>query len=160
MNIFLERWRRWRGWAWLLVLLGITWLAWRGFAAPSTAEAERDRQIEQLLQLTSSAELVVADVLRNVELSAASAEDKELFRQFATPESLRRMLVPVYRNVLTAEEVAAWLRFYETAPGRSIAGKQARLFGASKEVFLEWGSAVAVQVQNEKARRAVGGAKP
>lgn len=128
-------------------------------AAPAVDAAQEqvrlDMKIERLLRLTQSAELVVEDILRNIDLSPLPPEDKALYRQFATPESLRQALVPIYRQLLTPEEIDAWIRFYEEGAGKAIAAKQATLFRASKEVFLEWGSQIAIRAQNEKARRAV-----
>ncbi len=123
-------------------------------AAARAQQAALDLRIDRLLRLTQSAELVVEDILRNIELSPLPAEDKALYRQFATPDSLRQALVPVYRRLLTPAEIEAWIRFYEEGEGRGIAAKQPTLFRASKDVFLDWGGQIAIRAQNEKARRA------
>jgi hypothetical protein len=143
------------GWVMIATSLATTTLFATEPANPVQEQAALDVKIDRLLRLTQSAELVVEDILHNIDLSPLSAEDKALYRQFATPETLRQSLVPVYRQLLTPEEIDAWIRFYETAEGKAIAAKQATLFRASKEVFLEWGSQIAVRAQNEKARRAV-----
>jgi hypothetical protein len=118
-----------------------------------------DDQIDRLLRLTRSAEYAVEEILRNIELSPMPAEDKELYRRFATPESLRQALIPVYRQIFTPEEIAAWVRFLEDGPGKGIGAKQPALFRATKEALLEWGNRVAVSTLNEKARRAVNDGK-
>lgn len=145
-----------RGWLLGIGLLSVAGGAVLWLVPLRAAEASvADQQLERLLSLTQSAELVVEEILRSIELSGASAADQALYRRFATPASLRRALIPIYRKCLTPQEIAAWLRFYETAEGRSISAKQRDLFRASKEVFLEWGNQLAIQAQNEKARSAV-----
>jgi len=136
----------------LTVLFLVTGMNFAIYAADEEAEARKREKIIKFLQVTKAVKLGIDGFLKTIDLVPLPDTDKKLFKKYATEESLRNAIIPVYMKVMTEAEIDAWLQFYATDLGRSIADKQQDLMDESKKASLKWHSEIAVKVRTEKAK--------
>lgn len=118
--------------------------------APSAAEAKR-ADLRKLLGLMKAGDLaiqVMKDSLPAMKQAAPQVPEVfwSAFMAEFTPARMEEIALPVYEEMLTAEEVKAYLAFLSTPEGASIARKQPVIMKKSMEAGQKLGGEVAQQV--------------
>lgn len=139
----------------ILPILSIPLAAAAQEPAPAP-EADQEALARQMLELTGSGEIGVQvmeqmrDALRP---TAPELPDEFWDRVFGEVDAdeLVEMVVPIYVEHLTDEEMRAAIAFYSTPEGRSLVGKLPVITQESFAVGQQWGMEVAQQVMEEIA---------
>jgi hypothetical protein len=122
-------------------------------AAPAPEELAR-----KLLELTSGADLgkqamtQVLDALRGVHPDVPDAFWDE-FEASVDPEELEELVVPIYVDNLSVEEMNAAIEFYSSPLGRSLVQKLPAIMSESMAVGQQWGARLAEEVVERLANR-------
>jgi hypothetical protein len=107
---------------------------------------EKQKKIRHLLELTKVADQgkQIFDSLLSSTRPRGMSDDAwaEVVKEFNFQE-LIELMVPVYANHLTEEEIDDLIAFYSTPTGRSFVDKQPELFKGILSVSQEWGKKVA-----------------
>lgn len=123
--------------------------------APTAAEqaeaAAKRADILKLLQAMHSGEMAAQGMRQMV--TAMRESNKELPQEFwdeflkaATPEKLTELVVPIYEEQLTHQEVKAYLAFVQTPDGASIVKKLPEVLKASMKAGQEWGRKLGLEI--------------
>ncbi len=141
-----------RGFALSAVLL----LAVSGAAGEDgQVESKRDKVL-RYLELSGTVELHRKVFLRNLEANGLiAAEDRKLFAKFATAESLRKRLLPVYMEHMDSGELDALIAFYSSEEGRSISKKNEKILKDTSAAIMQWSFELSARARSEKSRRAL-----
>jgi hypothetical protein len=118
--------------------------------APSAAEAKR-ADIKKRLGIMKAGELGVQSIAQSLPSMKQAAPSVppifwDEFQKEFTAQRMEDLVVPVYEEVLTADEVKAYLAFLSTPTGASFARKQPVLLQKCMEAGQKLGAEVAQQV--------------
>jgi hypothetical protein len=62
-------------------------------------------------------------------------------------QDLVKMLIPIYKNNLSHEDILAMIDFYESDAGKRIAQKIPQISSESMQIGMNWGQAIAAKVK-------------
>ena len=128
-------------------------------AEPAAAAAPPpDALARQLLELTGGGELgkqVMTQVVASLRGAHPGLPDAfwDEFIASVDPAELEDMVVPIYVENLSVEEMTAAIAFYESPAGRSLVKKLPAIVGESMAVGQQWGARLAEQVVERLAAR-------
>jgi hypothetical protein len=129
-------------------------------ALASDEAASLDRDIRRLLELSGSAKLaqqMIAALLPSLRQMApeAPAEFWDEFAKQIDPQELVEMIVPIYKQHLTHDDIRGAIAFYESPAGQHLVANLPVIVQDSMTVGQEWGQKLAQRAM-EKAKQAKG----
>ncbi len=131
-------------------------------SAPASGEAASlDRDIHRLLQLSGSAKLaqqMIDAMIPSFQkmLPGAPAGFWDEFQKQVDPQELVEMIVPIYKQHLTHDDVRGALAFYESPAGQHLVASQPAILRDSMAAGQQWGQKLAQRamerIQQAKAK--------
>lgn len=119
--------------------------------APATEAQEAEQLVRELLEITGAAELGVQAM--NQMIDAFKQSDplvaEEFWSEFMAevdPDELVELVIPIYLEHLTVEEMKAAVEFYRTPAGQTIIRKMPTIMQESMLVGQEWGMEIGRRV--------------
>lgn len=121
---------------------------------PAASDAEKAALARELLEVTGSGELgvqVMEQMSEALRPMAPTLPDEFWDRAFADVDAdeLVELVVPIYIEHLTVEEMQAALDFYRTPEGRSLIEKMPVITQESFAAGQQWGIEIAQRVMKE-----------
>ena len=112
--------------------------------AQETDEAKEER-VRELLQLTGAGEMGVQVMRQMIAAFKAGSPDvpEEFWDGFMAeinPDELVELVVPIYLEHLTLEEISAAIEFYQTPAGQSLLKKMPIIMQDSMAAGQQWGA--------------------
>jgi hypothetical protein len=127
--------------------------------APTSPEAASlDRDIHRLLELSGSAKLaqqMIAAMIPAFKQMApdASAGFWDEFAKEVDPQELVEMIVPIYKQHLSHDDVRGAIAFYESPAGQHLVANQPAILQDSMAAGQQWGQKLAQRAM-EKVKQA------
>ncbi len=131
-------------------------------AQQETVAPEKAAAIRQLLELTRASELMVTSI--ETTLSAQKAASPQVPEEFweAFTARLRsevdrfvELLIPLYAEHFTLEQVQQLIEFYQTPLGRHLVTVQPQLARESMLAGQQWGAQLGMEVAAELEKRGI-----
>ncbi len=143
------------------VLLTLVVLPWLLFARPAHAQAAQGSNatkvadIKRLLQLTGAGDLgkqVMDQMLSEFRRQFGNKVPSKFWDDFAreiNPDDLVRMVVPVYEQNLSREDIQALIKFYESPAGKRFVAVLPKITQQSMEAGQKWGGELGQRVMKK-----------
>ncbi|MEA2692667.1 MAG: uncharacterized protein QOJ16_2054 [Acidobacteriota bacterium] len=117
-------------------------------AAPASSDPSLDRDVRHLLELSGTSKLaqqMIAAMIPNFRQMApdAPAGFWDEFAREVNPQELVEMVVPIYKQHLSHDDIRGAIAFYESPAGQHLVANQPAILQDSMAVGQKWGQQLA-----------------
>lgn len=150
----------------IVVACGLVVVLGTGAGPAAGEEVSREETLaRELLEVSGAGEMGLQVVRQMVQSFTAANPDvpQEFWDRFVAsvdPEELEELVVPIYVEHLTVEEMEASIDFYRTEVGQSILRKMPVVMAESIEAGQRWGMELAQRAMEELESREGGPPEP
>lgn len=139
----------------ILIVAGACWATGAVAQEPSVEEADRTELARELLAVSGAGQMglqVMDQMVDAFKMMNPEVTDDfwgEFWAEFMTEidvDDMVEMVIPIYTEHLTAEEMTAAIDFYRTPAGQAILQKMPAILQESMEVGQQWGMEIGQRV--------------